>query len=29
MNYGMAPRDSQARDPILVYDYNQKSGDNF
>ena len=29
MNYEMTPRDSQPRDPILVYDYNDLPGNNF
>jgi hypothetical protein len=29
MNYGMAPGDSAPRDPIQVYDFNKKPGDNF
>lgn len=29
MNYGMAPRDGQPRDPIVVYDYNQQAGNDF
>jgi hypothetical protein len=29
MNYHMAPNDPDPRDPILVYNYNKKSDDNF
>jgi hypothetical protein len=29
MNYGMAPGDTAPREPILVYDFNKKPGDNF
>jgi len=29
MNYRMAPGDTEPRDPIFVYDFNKKSGDNF
>ena len=29
MNFGMAPNDAQPRDPIQVYDFNRKPGDNF
>ncbi len=29
MNWGMAPRDSEPRDPIVVSDYNKQTGANF
>jgi hypothetical protein len=29
MNYYMAPNDPEPRVPILVYDFNQKAGDDF
>jgi hypothetical protein len=29
MNYGMTPRDSQPRAPLLVFDYNKQPGNNF
>ena len=29
MNYGMKPQDSRARDPVLVYDFNKKTGNDF
>jgi hypothetical protein len=29
MNYRMAPGDKESRDPILVYGFNKKPGDNF
>jgi hypothetical protein len=29
MNYRMAPGDSDPRDPVFVYDFNKKTGDNF
>jgi hypothetical protein len=29
MNYGMKPGDPEARGPLLVYDYNKQSGNNF
>jgi len=29
MNYRMAPGDTGPRDPIFVYDFNRKAGDNF
>lgn len=29
MNYGMAPRDPEPRDPVLVYDYNKQPGNDF
>lgn len=29
MNYRMAPGDSAPRDPIFIYDFNKKAGDNF
>ena len=29
MNFGMAPNDPRPRDPIQVFDFNQKAGDNF
>jgi hypothetical protein len=29
MNYRMAPGDTDPRDPIFVYDFNRKAGDNF
>jgi hypothetical protein len=29
MNYGMKPGDPEARGPLLVYDYNKQTGNNF
>ena len=29
MNYRMAPGDTSPRDPIFIYDFNKKAGDNF
>jgi hypothetical protein len=29
MNYRMAPGDTDPRDPVFVYDFNRKAGDNF
>lgn len=29
MNYDMSPRDARPRDPIHVYDFNRRSGNNF
>jgi hypothetical protein len=29
MNYGMAPNDRQAREPVLVYNFNRKPGEDF